>query len=171
MTQFIGGIEAAPTAEMMRALTLELGDEIFAIRATSVREILDMVPITDVPNAEAFVGGLINVRGRVVPLADLHVKFGMECHPPDADTRIVVIEIEIDDEPAIVGLWADRVHTVTDIDLSTLEPAPSVGMRWRQDYLRGIVRHDETFIIVPDLGRIFARDRAVLADPEAERKH
>lgn len=158
MTQHARDIDAAPAAEILRALTLELGDEIFAIEATGVREILAMVPVTEVPNATPFVSGLINVRGRVVPLADLRVKFGMDRRPPDQDTRIVVFEITLDDEPTIVGMLADRVHTVTDIALATMEAPPKVGMRWRQDYVRGIARHDGQFIILPDLGRIFGND-------------
>ena len=70
-----------PTA--MKALTIRLQDELFAVEACSVREILDLVPITEVPNAPEFVGGLINVRGRVVPLADLRVMFGMDRPEPD----------------------------------------------------------------------------------------
>src|SRR5487761_2153242 len=88
----------------MKALTLRLDDEIFAIEAESVREILDLVPVTEVPNAPAFVGGLINVRGRVVPLADLRVVFGMAQPPADQDTRIVVLETEIGGEATVVGI-------------------------------------------------------------------
>ncbi|WP_372839380.1 chemotaxis protein CheW [Phaeovulum sp.] len=170
MTKIARHIAAPPPGETMLALTLELGGEIFAIEATRVREILDMVPITEVPNAPAFLGGLINVRGRVVPLADLRVRFCMERPPPDAETRIVVIEIALDGEPTIVGLLADRVHTVADIDLLTLEDAPSVGMRWRQDYVQGIARHNEQFIILPELGRIFSNDGAKGAAPEVEER-
>jgi purine-binding chemotaxis protein CheW len=169
MTRHVREIDAAP-AEAMRALTVQLGDEVFAIAATSVREILDMVPITEVPNASAFVSGLINVRGRVVPLADLRVKFGMSRRPPGPDTRIVVFEITLEDEPEIVGMLADRVHTVSDIGLSTMEEAPKVGMRWRPEFVRGIAKHDGKFIIVPEMGNIFKNDAAALASLEAEER-
>ncbi len=168
MTEHAKDIDAAPDGEAMRALTLDLGGEIFAIEATSVREILDMVPVTEVPNAPAFVGGLINVRGRVVPLADLRVKFGMERRPPAAETRIVVFEIMLEDEPEIVGMLADRVHTVADIALSAMEAAPKVGMRWRPEFVRGIAKHDGKFIILPEMGNIFKNDAGALASPEAE---
>jgi purine-binding chemotaxis protein CheW len=137
----------------MKALTLRLQDELFAVEAESVREILDLVPITEVPNAPPFVGGLINVRGRVVPLADLRVMFGMDRPPPDKDTRIVVIEI--DGEPTIAGVLADKVHDVTDIEAASIEEAPKVGMRWRSDFVRGIGKRNGGFIIIPDMGRIF----------------
>ncbi|MDC9823100.1 chemotaxis protein CheW [Devosia sp. ZB163] len=141
--------------EPMRALTLRLDDELFAIRAESVREILDLVPVTEVPNSTAFAFGLINVRGRVVPLANLKVAFGMAEVEPDQDTRIVVIETEIDQEPTVVGIVADKVYDVTDIEPAAIEEAPRVGMRWRPDYVRGIGKRRGDFIIIPDMQRIF----------------
>jgi len=145
-------------ATLMRALTLELGEEVFAIEATSVREVLDLVPITVVPNASAFAEGLINVRGRVVPLADLRVKFGMERRPPDADTRIVVSDIDLAGESMVVGILADKVHSVADLDLTGLAAPPDVGIRWRPEFVRGIATRDGEFIIVPDMGAIFESD-------------
>lgn len=146
------------TAAAMQALTVGLQDEIFAVEAACVREILDVVPITRVPNARPFVEGLINVRGRVVPLADLRVIFGMGRPPPGLDTRIVVIEIELDGEPAIAAILADKVHDVTDIEAASIEDAPKVGMRWPPEYVRGIGKRGEDFIIIPDMGRIFGTE-------------
>lgn len=141
--------------EPMRALTLRLDDELFAIEAQSVREILDLVPVTEVPNASPFAAGLINVRGRVVPLTNLKVAFGMHSAEPDQDTRIVVIETEIEGEPSVVGILADKVYDVTDIEPAAIEEAPRVGMRWRPDYVRGIGKRRGDFIIIPDIHRIF----------------
>jgi purine-binding chemotaxis protein CheW len=146
---------SATATGSMKALTLRLEDELFAIEAGSVREILDLVPITEVPNASPFVSGLINVRGRVVPLADLRVTFGMARPEPDQDTRIVVMEIDIDGEPTVAGILADKVHDVTDIEAAAIEEAPKVGMRWPPEFIRGIGKRNGGFIIIPDLGRIF----------------
>jgi len=154
----------------MKALTLGLQGEVFAIEAESVREILDVVPITEVPNARAFVGGLINVRGRVVPLADLRVMFGMDRPPADADTRIVVMEIDLDGEPAITAILADKVHDVTDIETASIEEAPKVGMRWRTEYVRGIGKRGEDFVIIPDMGRIFGTEGGRSAPLESEER-
>lgn len=145
-----------------RAVTLRLEDELFAIEAQSVREILDLTPITRVPNASAFVGGLINVRGAVVPLADFRVMFGMERREPNLETRIVVIEVEVDGEAMVAGLLADKVHDVTDIEMASVEIAPKVGMRWPASFIRGIGQHGGEFIVIPDMSRIFAT-RAGLA--------
>ncbi|MDB5541780.1 MAG: hypothetical protein JWQ89_3507, partial [Devosia sp.] len=118
-------------------------------------EILDLVPITEVPNATAFAPGLINVRGRVVPLADLKVAFGMRNEAQSQDTRIVVIETEIEGELTVVGILADKVYDVTDIEPAAIEEAPRVGMRWPADYVRGIGKRRGDFIIIPDMQRIF----------------
>jgi purine-binding chemotaxis protein CheW len=142
-------------AGSMNALTLRMQDEMFAIEAGSVREILDLVQITEVPNAPAFVAGLINVRGRVVPLADLRVMFDMDRPPPDKDTRIVVIEIEIEGETTVAGILADKVYDVTDIEAAAIQEAPKVGMRWRPEFVKGIGKRNGNFIVIPDLGRIF----------------
>ncbi len=154
----------------MKALTLRLQDELFAVEAGSVREILDLVPITEVPNAPDFVNGLINVRGRVVPLADLRVMFGMDRPEPDEDTRIVVMEVDIEGEPTVAGILADKVHDVTDIEAASIEEAPKVGMRWRPEFIRGIGKRNGGFIIIPNMERIFetpgARTAPVAASEE-----
>ncbi len=154
----------------MQALVFELGGEIFAIDAAQVREILDEVPITQVPNARPFVDGLINVRGRVVPLADLRVAFGMARSEMDQDSRIVVIEIELDDEPTIVAIYADRVHDVTDIETAAIEEAPKVGMRWRAEYVHGIGKRGDSFVIHPALGRIFMMESGLGGVAEANER-
>lgn len=142
----------------LEILTLGLQGELFAVEATTVREILDLVPITGVPNSRPFVSGLINVRGRVVPLADLRIKFGMNQPPPTIDTRIVVMEIDIGGEPTIVGILADKVYEVTEIAAAALEETPRIGMRWRPEFIRCIGKRGDAFIIVLDIGRIFSTD-------------
>lgn len=146
---------AVTGTETFEALTLGLGGEIFAIDANSVHEILDIVPQTEVPGAPPLVSHLINVRGKVVPLADLRIRFGMECTPPTIDTRIVVVEIELDEEPTVVGLLADKVHEVTSIAGASIEDTPDIGMRWNPDLIKGIGKRGDDFIVIPDIVRIF----------------
>lgn len=160
----------ATANDAMRAVTLRLEDELFAIEALNVREILDLMPITRVPNASAFVGGLINVRGAVVPLVDFRVMFGMEQRAPTKDSRVVVIEIDVDGEALVAGLLADKVHDVTDIAVSGVSPAPKVGMRWPPSFIRGIGRHASEFIVIPDLNRIFASHGGVGAKENASKE-
>jgi len=140
------------------ALTLCLGGEVFAIDANCVREILDLIPVTDVPGARPFVNGLVNVRGRVVPLADLRLKFAMPATPPTVDTRIVVVEIDLAGEATVVGLLADKVYEVTEIARSSIESTPEIGMKWRPDFIQGIGKRGCEFIVIPNIVRILSSD-------------
>jgi purine-binding chemotaxis protein CheW len=140
----------------LEVVTLGLQGEIFALEATHVREILDLAPITEVPNGPPFVSGLINVRGKVVPLADLRLKFGMEQTAPTIDTRIVVIEIDLDGDPTTVGILADKVYEVTEVAGAALEETPRIGMKWRPEFIRCIGKRGTDFIVVLDIERIFS---------------
>ncbi|PWC31798.1 chemotaxis protein CheW [Azospirillum sp. TSO22-1] len=147
-------------AHTLEVLMLGLGPEVFAIEATCVREILDPVPVTAVPNARPFVDGVINVRGKVVPLADLRLLFGMPRTPPTQDTRVVVIEADLDGEPTLVGLTTDKVYEVTELAAASLEEVPRVGMRWRPELVRCIGLRGDGFVIVPDIARLLAAHAA-----------
>jgi purine-binding chemotaxis protein CheW len=138
-------------------LALELQGESFAIETSHVREILDPVPITAVPGADPGVNGLINVRGRVVPLADPRLMFGMPRLETGTDARIVVIEVEIDGDPTTVAIRADKVNAVTDLAAESLEATPRIGLRWEPEYIRCMGKRDDGFIAVLDMGRIFSR--------------
>ena len=152
----IAGGSASDQSDEMEVLMFELQGEVFALEAGIVREILDMAPLTVVPGASRLVGGVINFRGRVIPMADLRLAFGMEVKAATIDSRIVVIEVNIDGAPTLVGLQTDRVNEVTTLDLKASEPPPSVGMRWRPDFIRCLVKRSGQFVIIPNLDNIFA---------------
>ena len=143
-------------ADIAQILTVGLGGEVFAIPAGIVREILDIGPVTPVPTAPAFVGNLINVRGRVVPLADLRLRFGMPAAEATVDTRIVVLEIELEGEPIMVAILADKVYEVTHLDTVVATEVPRVGTRWRPEFVRAIGRRNGQFVMVLDIGHVFA---------------
>ena len=145
-----------PSTSPIEALTFDLYGETFALEASLVREVLDLLPETGVPGAPAFVNAVINFRGRVIPLIDLRVAFDMDVREPTIDSRIVVIEHALDGEPTLIGLRADKVHEVTTIDRGITEEAPRVGLRWRSDFIRLLARRNGDLIVIPDLEQIFA---------------
>ena len=125
-----------------------LGEEKFALDAGLVREIIDPVPVTKVAGARAFVPSVINVRGNVIPLADLRIRFGMPQLDDSADTRIVVIELELDGEPVLVGLTADKVYEVTEISqpmCSRRRASACTGGRSSSASLRSGVKSSSSF--------------------------
>jgi len=142
----------------LEVLTFDLNGETFALEASVVQEILDLVPETVVPGAPRFVGRVINFRGRVIPLADVRLPFCMETREPTIDSRIVVISLELDGEEVLVGLMTDKVNEVTTLPRTACEPPPRVGMRWRPDYIHCLVKREGEFIILPDLQIIFLDD-------------
>jgi purine-binding chemotaxis protein CheW len=138
----------------MQVVMIGLGDEKFALDAGLVREIIDPVPATKVAGARSFVSSVINVRGNVIPLADLRIRFGMPQTEDSAETRIVVIELGIDNEPVLVGVTADKVYEVTEISRTDVQQTPRVGMHWKPEFIRFITKWREEFVIVPNMERI-----------------
>jgi purine-binding chemotaxis protein CheW len=147
------GVSAA-VADAMQVVMIGLGDEKFALDAGQVREIIDPVPATKVAGAKSFVPSVINVRGNVIPLADLRIRFGMPVTEDTADTRIVVVEVDIDKEPVLVGVMADKVFEVTEISQTDVQQTPRVGMHWKPEFIRFITKWREEFVIVPSMERI-----------------
>jgi len=148
------GLAGQAQADAMQVVMIGLGEEKFALDAGLVREIIDPVPVTKVAGARAFVPSVINVRGNVIPLADLRIRFGMPQLDDSADTRIVVIEIELDGEPVLVGVTADKVYEVTEISQTDVQQTPRVGMHWKPEFIRFIAKWREEFVIVPNMERI-----------------
>lgn len=153
------------TASVASYITFKLGDEVFAIEIAYVREVLDLSEVTRVPMAPPCMRGVVNVRGSAVPVVDLRRKFGL---PPVADTvntRIVVLELDLDGDGRriVVGGLADSVHEVLELDRSQLSEPPRIGLRWRDDLIVGLGKKAEQFIIVLDIARVFASDEALLA--------
>ncbi|ANL67185.1 chemotaxis signal transduction CheW-like protein [Rhizobium phaseoli] len=144
-------------AEEVEVLTFDLNGETFALEAVIVQEILDLLPETAVPGSQPFVASVINFRGKVIPLADLRLAFGMEAAEATIDSRIIVIEIDLQGEQTLVGLRTDKVNEVTTLAKSASEAPPSVGMRWRADYINCLVKRGVEFIILPNLQAIFRR--------------
>jgi purine-binding chemotaxis protein CheW len=148
------GQGAASSDGAMQVVMIGLGDEKFALDAGMVREIIDPVPVTRVAGAKAFVPSVINVRGNVIPLADLRIRFGMPVTENSADTRIVVVELAIDGEPVLAGITADKVYEVSEISRTSVQQTPRVGMHWRPEFIRFITKWREEFVIVPNMERI-----------------
>lgn len=148
----------AKITEISLYLTFKLGEEVFAINVSQVREVLDLSPITKVPQAADFMRGVINVRGSVVPVVDLRMKFGLPPAENTLDTRVVVMEISMDGEEIVLGALADSVHDVKEIDPDHIEPPPRIGARWRSEFIKGIGKLDDQFIIILDIDRVFSVD-------------
>ena len=140
----------------IEALTFSLRSEIFALEAGLVREVLDLLPETEIPGAPPFAAAVINFRGRVIPLVDLGLAFGLQTLDATRDSRIIVIEFDINGVATLLGLRADKVFEVTTIEYAATEDAPSVGHRWRKEFIRRLAKRGGDLIVLPNLTAIFA---------------
>jgi purine-binding chemotaxis protein CheW len=152
------------TKSSAQFVTLGIDQEVFAVPVEAVVEILDMRPMFRLPEAPAYLAGLIDVRGRSVPVIDLRVKLGLPTAATTETTRILVLEIMIAGRSLALGLIADRVFEVMALDVRQVEAPPDIGVRWRSDYISGVGRRDGGFVIIFDLPHLFSTSGAVPAD-------
>jgi purine-binding chemotaxis protein CheW len=144
-----------PTAGRLDVVTLRLGEDALAIRAEVLREVLEPVAVTRVPGASEFCAGLVNVRGTIVPLADLRVPFDMPREELGPDARILVLDLPLAGRPAVVGIVADAVHEVTRIEREALQDVPAVGTRWPPQFVEAVADRGGSLVMLPDLPAIF----------------
>jgi len=146
-------------------LTFQLDDEVFAIDVANVREILEFNSVTRVPKSPEYMRGVINLRGSVVPVFDMRLKFGMTGTERTINTCIVVVEVSYEGEDIIIGALVDSVQEVFELEADQIEPAPKIGTHLRTEFIRGMGKRDETFIIILDIDKVFSvEERAVLAE-------
>jgi purine-binding chemotaxis protein CheW len=139
-------------------LTFKLGEEIFAVEVAKVREILDVTTITKVPKTPDFMRGVINLRGGVVPVIDLRLKFGMSMTENTVNTCIIVVEVAIGGETAVLGTLADSVQEVFDLEGDQITPAPRIGTKLNTEFLKGMGKYNDSFIMILDIDRVFSAD-------------
>jgi purine-binding chemotaxis protein CheW len=154
--------------ETAQYITFRLGDELFAIGVSQVREVLEIARITRVPTAPEFMRGVVNVRGKAIPVVDLRRRFGL---PPAEDTlhtRIIVLELDLDGETTVLGGVADSVHEVIELEPGQIDPPPRIAMRWRTEFIRGMGRRGDDFIIVLDIDSVFSSEDLALVEEKAQ---
>lgn len=151
-------MSVAGITETTQYLTFKLEDEVFAIDIAQVREVLDFTTITKVPRTPDFMRGVINLRGSVVPVVDMRLKFGMSATERTVNTCVIIVEVRLDDETTILGALADSVQEVINLEPDQIEPAPRLGARLNTDFIKGMGRHSDGFLILLDIDRIFSFD-------------
>ncbi len=136
-------------------LTFVLDEEVYALDIRQVREVLDLSTITKVPRMPEFMKGVINLRGGVVPVVDLRLKFGLKATERTVDTCIIIIEISLDGETTLIGALADSVQEVLDLDQDQIKAPPKIGTRLKTEFIRGMGKKNDRFIIILDIDKVF----------------
>ncbi len=143
-------------------LTFTLNEEQYAVSVGKVREVLEYTRITKLPRTADFMKGIINLRGAGVPVIDLRLKFGMAETPVGKDTAIIVLDVDSRDGSVVVGVLADAVHEVVEIAADKVEPAPRFGTSLSAEFIQGVGKRDDSFIIILDIDRIFNSDEVTM---------
>lgn len=144
--------------ETRQYLTFKLGNEVFATDVAKVREVLDLTTITSIPRTPAFMRGVINLRGSVVPVVDLRLCFDMSKTESTRNTCIVVVEVWLDNEAIVIGALADSVEEVIDLEPQQIQPAPKIGTQIRTDFIKGMGKRDTQFIMILDIDKVFSAE-------------
>jgi purine-binding chemotaxis protein CheW len=158
------------TAELAVAtqyLTYKLAGEVFAFDISTVREVLDFTTITKVPKMPDFLRGVINLRGTAVPVVDLRRKFGMPITDVSVDTCVIITEVKVDGEQTVLGVLADSVQEVMDLDPGSIEPAPRIGTGLNTEFIKGMGRRGDRFIILLDIDKVFSSEELAVVQSGA----
>ncbi len=143
-------------------LTFKLDNELFTVDVAKVREVLDYTTITKIPKTPEYMRGVINLRGSVVPVIDLRLKFGMSKTETTINTCIIVLEILLDSELLVLGALADSVQEVFELEPDQIEPAPKLGTRFRAEFLKGMGKRDDNFLMILDIDKVFSAEELLL---------
>ncbi|MEO5334708.1 MAG: chemotaxis protein CheW [Magnetococcus sp. YQC-5] len=142
--------------EPTQFLTFHLDKEVFAIDISKIKEVLEFTTLTKIPRTPDFMCGVINLRGSVVPVVDLRLKFGMPKSEKTVNTCIIIIDVTQEDGTSVIGAMADSVKEVMELDPSQIEPPPKIGTGLRTDFIRGMGKQHDHFVILLDTDKIFS---------------
>jgi purine-binding chemotaxis protein CheW len=146
-------------------LTFSLGEELFAANVGKILEILEIPTITKVPRSPDFMRGVINLRGSVLPVIDTRAKFGLPRTEDTISTCIVVMSVVFDGQDITIGATADAVQEVIEIDEAQILAAPTMGSKFKSEFILGMVKREDQFVMMLDLDKVFSSsDATILQD-------
>ena len=144
--------------EQKQYLTFLLANEEYAIGILKVKEIIEYDTVTTVPKTPKWVRGVINLRGAVVPVVDLAIKFGLELKPVTKTTCIVIVETQFESQNTTIGILVDAVSQVMELAIEDLQPVPEFGTRVKVDYLLGMAQLGKKFALLLDVDKVLSTD-------------
>jgi len=164
--------KSAQAPSLRQYLTFVLSGEDFAIPIEHIREIIEFKSITTIPLMPAFLRGVINLRGAVVPVVDMAARFARGATTVGQRTCVVIVEISDGDETQVLGIMVDAVNEVIDVDAAQIEPRPAFGAKIRSDFIENILNIDQEFVVVLDVCKVLSVDEiadliGAMSEPEA----
>jgi len=163
------GVNQVRVLEGGKFLTFLMANEKYGLEILKVREIMGMMDVTTVPTTPAFVRGVINLRGKVIPVVDLRLKFGLEAKEDTQRTCIIVVHLTHTAQEMTMGIIVDEVSDVLDIDQNQIEPPPSFGANIRTDFILGMGKVDQKVMTMLDIDRVLTEQEVALVESSAEK--
>ena len=145
-------------AKITSYLTFKLGDEEFAAHVSKVLNILELTKITEVPKSPNYMTGVITLRGSVLPVIDTRIKFGMTPTEFTPSTCIVVMDIDLEGESVHVGALVDSVQAVVEIEHDQIMPPPSLGNKYRSEFIEGVANINDKFVMILNMDEVFSSE-------------
>jgi purine-binding chemotaxis protein CheW len=164
------GVNPASVLEGGKFLTFLMANEKYGLEILKVREIMGMMDVTSIPTTPAFIRGVINLRGKVIPVVDLRLKFGIEAKEDTQRTCIIVVHLTHTAQEMIVGIIVDEVSEVLDIDQDQIEPPPSFGADIRTDFILGMGKVDHKVMTLLDIDRVLSEREIALVESSSGKK-
>lgn len=149
------------TDDLLQLVSFIIEDEEFGVNILKVQEIIRPMEITRVPNAPSFVEGVINLRGRIIPVVDLRERFGFPPRDRDDSTRIVVVEMR----DKVIGFMTDAVKEVIRIEQNVMEPPPDLAVGIDANYIESVAKLEDRLLIMLDLESVITREESEALDP------
>jgi purine-binding chemotaxis protein CheW len=149
-------------------LSFKLGDELFAANVENVLNILEMHPITKVPHSPDYLKGVINLRGNVLPVTDMRIKFGLPEIEVTKDTCILVLNVNIEGENVMLGAMVDSVKEVLEVESSKVEPPPTIGAKYKSEFINGMWMVNDEFIMLLNLDLVFTSNEIAFLSKDLE---
>ena len=143
-------------------LSFILDEELFALDIAKVREVMDYTKITRMPRMPEYILGVINLRGSVVPVIDMRHKFGIGKAEKTVNSCIVIVEVNLDGDNIILGALVDSVQEVFELEPEHVEPPPKIGIKLDTEFIKGMGKKEEKFIIILDIDRVFSTDDLIM---------
>lgn len=150
-------------------LSFKLGKELFAVNVAKVLTILELRPITKVPNSPNYMKGVINLRGNVLPVIDMRLKFKMESTEFTKNTCIIVLSVIVDEEEVQLGMLVDAVDRVLEIKDDEIEESPSIGTKYKTEFIQGMYKLDNGFIMLLNIDLIFNTSELLIVEDSEEK--
>lgn len=151
-------MSATVITQTTQFLTFTLANEVFAVDISQVKEVLEYTELTRVPRTPAFMCGVINLRGSVVPVMDMRLKFGMDKGERTVNTCIIILEVTQEAGTTVIGAMVDSVKEVMELNPEQIEAPPKIGTHLRTDFIQGMGKQDDHFVIILDSNKIFSSE-------------